>query len=346
MPLASASESPHADRLLVVIGAVSGACVTLARLASAGGPEGVSWLMVLIQATVAAQGGAALLWVVRAALRRLVGRLTGSHAVRDAYMRDDTATYTVLLLTLMTAIGVQLVAPVVWTLLVLFLASQLWVLRRARATPARASRARPLEVELGLLFGSGFSVMLYAISWPRLLEQQVGASAELAPFAPVALLAGLAFGVLAGGRLARWVPGRLGVFFVVLQAAAGLWGGASIALIPSVGASVAGSALIGSAATVIAVVGIPMLVMGAAVMVLAASLTSPIRAPDQWSSGWLCGAAVCGAAVAAVVAVDVLFAFTGIRGAIIVAAAGNLATAIAASIVLPRRSRAESEERA
>lgn len=127
MPLAPASEAPHADRLLLVIGAVSGATIALSRLASSTDPAGVSWLMVLIQAVVAGQGGAALAWVVRAALRWAVGRYSRSHAIVDAYRRHDTSTYAVFLLTLATAGGVQLVTPVTLTLFALFVAAQLFV---------------------------------------------------------------------------------------------------------------------------------------------------------------------------------------------------------------------------
>ena len=336
MPLDTAPASPHADRLLVVTGAVCGACVSLSGLASATGPEGTSWLMVLIQATVAAQGGAALLWLVRALLRWLVGRVSGSHAVRDAYMRDDTATYTVFLLVLSTAIGVQLVAPVIWLLLALFIAAQGWVLRRARRRRTRTETERQRGPALVLLFVSGVAVMLYSITWQRLLARQFGASADQSTLFIAALLAGLGLGMLAGARVARWRPGRVGVVFVVLQLGAALWGVASVALIPVLGAAVAGAATAATTAAVIAVTTVPMLLMGAALMALVAALPRPARTLDR-SDGWFWGAAISGAAVAGVLTVDVLFAFSGIRGTVFGAAALCLVTAIGATILFARR---------
>ncbi len=320
----------------MVTGAVCGACLALSRLASDTGPAGTSWLMVLIQATVAAQGGAALLWLARAVLRWLVGRMSGSRAVRDAYARDDTATYTVFLLVLSTAIGVQLVAPVIWMLFALFAAAQVWVLRRARRRRNRTAVERQRGAALGLLFVSGLAMMLYAITWQRLLARQFGASADQSTLFIAALLAGLGLGMLAGARMTRWRPGPLGFVFVVLHVVAALWGVASVALIPKLGAAVAGAATAATTAVMISAVTVPMLLMGAALMALVAALPWPARALDR-SDGWFWGAALAGAAVAGVLMVDVLFAFTGIRATVFAAAALGLASALAAAILFTRR---------
>ncbi len=320
----------------MVTGAVCGACVALSRLASAAGPEGTSWLMVLIQATVAAQGGAALLWVTRALLRWLVGRVSGSHAVRDAYMRDDTATYVVFLLTLTTAIGVQLVAPVLWLLLALFVAAQVWVLQRARPRRDGTDAARQRGAASVLLFMVGIAVMLYTITWQRLLARQFGASADLSTLFIAAVIAGLGLGLLAGARITRWRSRRLGISFVLLQLGAALWGVASIVVIPRVGAAVVGAPMAAASAAVIAISAAPMLLMGAAMMALVASLPWPARVLDR-PAAWFCGAAVSGAAVAGIMAVDLLFAFTGIRGTIFGAAALCLASALGAAILFARR---------
>jgi hypothetical protein len=328
----------------VVTGGVSGACVALSHMASATGPEGTSWLMVLIQATVAAQGGAALLWVVRALLRWLVGRLSGSHAVRGAYMRDDTATYAVFLLTLATAIGVQLVAPVIWLLLALFVAAQVWVLRRARPRRLHTDTGRQRGAALVLLFAAGVAVMLYAITWRRLLERQFGGSADVSTLITAALLAGLALGMLAAARMAHWRPAQFGLAFVVLQLGAALWGAASVALIPLVGVAVAGTAMAATTAAVLAVTTAPMTLMGAALLALVASLPRPARSLDR-SAGLLWGAAMSGAAVAGILAVDVLFAFTGIRGTVFGTAALCLASALGAAILFGHRPPADVPER-
>jgi hypothetical protein len=142
--------------------------------------------------------------------------------------------------------------------------------------------------------------------------------------------------MLAGARMARWRPGRIGVVFIVLQLGAVLWGVASVTLIPLLGAAVAGAATSATTAAVVTVSAVPMMLMGAALMTLVASLPWPARALDR-ADGWFWGAATSGAAVAGVLAVDVLFAFTGIRGTVFGAAALCLASALGAAILFARR---------
>jgi len=285
---------------------------------------------------VAAQGGAALLWVLRALLRWLVGRVSGSHAVLDAYKRDDTVTYGVFLLTLATAIGVQLVAPVLWLLAGLFAGAQLWVLHRARPTGVWTGASRQHAATRVLLFAAGVATMLTATAWRRLLERQFGTSADLSTLITAALLAGLGLGVLAGARTARWRPDRLGALFVVLQLATALWNVASIALIPLVGGAVAGAALAVTVAAVVALIAVPMMLMGAAPMALLAALPWPSGARSR-RAGASWALVLCGAALAGILAVDVLFAFTGIRGVIVGSAALGASSALGAVMLFTRR---------
>lgn len=149
--------------------------------------------------------------------------------------------------------------------------------------------------------------------------------------------------MLAGARMARWRPGRTGVVFVVLQLGAALWGVASVTLIPMVGAALAGAAATATTAAVMAVSTGPMLLMGAALMGLVASLPWPARALDR-AEGWFWSAAISGAAVAGVLTVDVLFAFTGIRATVFGAAALGLASALGAAILFARRRPADVSE--
>ncbi|MBI5600062.1 MAG: hypothetical protein HY944_00700, partial [Gemmatimonadetes bacterium] len=226
----------------------------------------------------------------------------------------------------------------------LFVAAQLWVLRRAvpRRTPTDADR--PRGAALGLLGVTGAATMLFAITWRRLLERQFGASADLSTLITAALLAGLALGLLVGARMVRWWPARLARVFVVLQVAAALWGAASIAIISMVGAAVGGAALATTSAAAAGVLAVPMMLMGAAHMALVAALPRP-PGRDRTVGAWW-GAALLGAAVAGVLAVDVLFAFTGIRGTLLGAAALCLASALGAAILLARRVPAGATEAA
>ena len=347
MPLASASESSHADRLLVVIGAVGGACVALARLASMDGVAGTSWLMVLLQVAVAAQGGAALLWVVRAALRALVGRATSSHAVREAYARADTATYTVFLLTLATAIGVQLVAPVVWTLLGIFVAAQLWVLRRARPLRRRdasdaqaATRAETLAASLAALCAvTGLAGFIYADTWQRALARHLGTGQESATAVVSVLLVGLCVGVVAGERLARVPRVRLPLALVALEVVIGVYGSVSLPLIERVGVAAGGSP-VSSIGAITAVLAVPFILMGATLPVLVHWMAPAARGAASSVTRVCCAGAI-GASAASFLCADVLYAFTGLRGATVAAVAGNLVVAVVALGIGRRRATAE-----
>lgn len=349
----SSSVSPdasHDDRLLVVIGAVTGACVALARLASATGVDGTSWLMVLVDVTVAAQGGAALLWVTRAALRWLVARKTGSHTVLDAYRRDDTSTYVVFLLSLATAVGVQLIAAVVWLPFALFAAAQWRVLRRAmrarvqpvgaRADTAVASdgvQASAATARLALMALAGAATTLYTVSWLRLVRQELGATAGVATLVMAAALGGLAVGLLGGAALARRLGARWPAASMALLLASTGWGVASASLLPGIAGSLIDAAPPLASTVVALTIALPMLTLAAALPLHHAAGIAPREQARRDLS--LLGAAVLGAAAAGILSADVLFAFAGLRSAVWAGAACNLLASAAALVFVLRDAR-------
>jgi hypothetical protein len=336
VPLDSITEQRHADRLLVVIGATSGASVALARMAAATDGGGVSWLMVLLQGGVAAQGGAALLWLLRAALRWGVGRFSRSHAVLDAYRRHDTAAYAVLLLSLATALGVQVVAPVVWTLVALFVLAQLWVLKRALPTRARSGAETRVTALSVLFFVSGVAALVYQVAWQRTLFRYFGVNMEPVTIIVSIFMLGLGLGALAGGRLSRASAQRLPAMFVAIELGIGLFGAVSLPLIHRVGAAASQSSLFVMAAAVYALLAIPTFLMGATLPVLVAWLHHAYHDVGR-SVARLYFVNTLGSALACFLTVDVIFAFTGLRGATWVAAACNLTVALLAFWIVQRR---------
>lgn len=341
MPLASTSESSHADRLLVVIGAVCGASIALARAASSARADGTTWLLVLIQATVAAQGGAAVLWVVRAFLRRAVAWVSASHAVRSAYARDDTSTYAVFLLTLATAVGVQLTGAVVLVIIVLFVGAQGWVLRRAMRAQRHASGGETVAVAVDALSCTvGLTVAIHGLVWPRALAPSMGITPESTMVVAVGLLAGLGTGAFAGRRLAgamRRAPVLLGPLLVI--AAVLSWG--SLPALHWTGEQVAGSSSIVAAAVIGA------LLMGltaplGTVLALLTAWNAERRAAPGRTAARLGFAVLLGASAACFLTTDVIFAFTGLRGATAMAAGVTGAAALLAFIGIRRLRPAEA----
>jgi hypothetical protein len=320
----------------VVIGAVSGATIALSRLASSTDVAGVSWLMVLIQGVVAGQGGAALAWVVRAGLRRLVARVSRSHAVADAYRRHDTTTYAVFLLTLATAGGVQLVTPVTLTLMALFVAAQLYVLRRALPRLARTGADRQVTALSVLFFVSGVAALVYQVAWQRTLFRYFGVNMEPVTIIVSIFMLGLGLGALAGGWLSRFSLRRLPLVFVAIELGIGLFGVVSLPLIHRVGETARASSLLTMAVAVYALLAIPTFLMGATLPVLVAWLHHAYHDVGR-SVARLYFVNTLGSAVACFLTVDVIFAFTGLRGATWVAAAGNFSVALLAFWIVQRR---------
>lgn len=336
VPLSPVAESRHADRLLVVTGSVSGATIALSLLASSSSVTGVSWLMVLLRATVAAQGGAALLWVVRAFLRWVVGRVARSHAVRDAYARADSPTYTVFLLTLSTALGVQLVPPVFWTILALFVAAQAYVIHHAFPHRARGETETHVAALSVLFFVSGVAALVYQVAWQRTLVRYFGVNMEPVTIIVSIFMLGLGLGALAGGRMSRAAPGRLPAMFVGIELGIGLFGVVSVPLIHFVGDAARSSSLVSMAVAVYALLAVPTFLMGATLPVLVAWVHGAYRDVGR-SVARFYFVNTLGSAVACFLTVDVLFAFTGLRGATLVAAACNLVVALLAFVIVVRR---------
>lgn len=333
MPLAPVTDSRHADRLLLVTGAVTGIGVAWSRLAASTDAAGASWLMVLLQGGVALQGAAALFWLVRASLRWAVQRAWRSHAVLDAYVRFDTLTYAVFLLTLATAVGVQLVAPVLWVLVGMFVAAQVWVMRRALPRRRRTSAERQSMALSGLTFVSGLATGLFQLAWYREVSHEIGMGTGPVTVTITMLLFGFGAGALIGGRLSRAAPQHLAGVFVAIEFSICAFGAGSLPLLglvagasgqaPPSGAGVAGPILL----------AIPSVLMGAAFPVLVAWLQEMWRDVERAVTRLYVVHAI-GVAAACFLAVDVLFAFTGLRGAIWVAVASTLAVAVLGAVVM------------
>jgi len=344
--LASHSDNRHSDRLLVVIGATSGICVAWSRLAASTDGAGATWLMVLLQAAVAAQGGAALLWLVRAGLRRAVARYSRSHAVRRAYDAHDTVTYAVFLASLSTALGVQLVAPVAWTLVALFALAQWWVLRRALRAAQPAQPAQPARPALAaarqvtalsvLFFVSGMAALVYQVAWQRTLFRYFGVNMEPVTIIVSIFMLGLGLGALAGGRLSRLSPGRLPALFVGIELGIGAFGAISLPLIHRVGEAAMTSSLLTVSLAVYALLAVPTFLMGATLPVLVAWLHHTYHDVGR-SVARLYFVNTLGSAAACFLTVDVIFAFTGLRGATWIAAACNLSVAMLAFWIVRSR---------
>jgi spermidine synthase len=182
-----------------------------------------------------------------------------------------------------------------------------------------------------LFFASGFSALIYQVAWQRSLHTALGGSIESVTIVVTVFMLGLGFGSLAGGYLSRLLPGRIIQLFSGIEAATGLYGLGSIALIGY-------AAWLGSANhTMIAlysmgVLFVPTLLMGASLPLLTA-LVNRQHEDAGISVAALYFFNTLGAAAASFATVLFFFEFMGLQGTVCAASAGNLlvgATALAA----------------
>lgn len=318
----------HADRFFATSAVVGGASTGLAL--SVQSNEGATLLMAFVRAAVIAGAALAGFWLLRGRLRHAVaGRLGADVAAR--YAARDSWTYGVALLTLATAAGVQLIAPV-WVALVVLFAGAQGLAVRAAAREANASRGlpaapSPTRVLMPLFFLSGTAALIYQVAWQRTLYAHFGVNMESVTIIVSIFMFGLGVGALAGGRLSRLGTTTLPWLFVAIELGIAAFGAASIPLIQRVGAMAELQSLPVIAVTVFGVLAVPTFLMGATLPVLVAYVNRESRDVGA-SVARLYFVNTLGSAFACFLTVDVLFAFTGLRGSTMIAALCNAAVAM------------------
>lgn len=314
----------HADRFFVTSAVVGGASTGLAL--SVQSNEGVTLLMAFVRAAVFAGAALAGFWLLRGRLRRFVASRFDD-GVGAAYAARDSWTYGIALLALATAAGVQLIAPVWILLAALFVGAQIVAVRRAIRDARGSAAPRGTRVLMPLFFLSGTAALIYQVAWQRTLYAHFGVNMESVTVIVSIFMFGLGVGALAGGRLSRLDAQKLPWLFVGIELGIAAFGVASIPLIQRVGAMAELQSLPVIAATVFGVLAIPTFLMGATLPVLVAYVNR--ESHDVGASvARLYFVNTLGSAFACFLTVDVLFAFTGLRGSTMIAALCNAAVAM------------------
>ncbi|MGQ0550661.1 MAG: fused MFS/spermidine synthase [Armatimonadota bacterium] len=205
------------------------------------------------------------------------------------------------------------------------------------------------HILLALALASGASALVYQVVWMRRLVLVFGSTTLATSTVLVAFLGGLAIGAWLWGQVADRHPGRGLWIFGLVEAATGAYGLASVWILSVV-----------ERAYVIeypAVENLPRVYVGlqfvlGAIAVLPAAVlmggTVPLLARGASAAGQIAGGVgrlygwnTIGAAVGAGLATYGLLPVVGLRGAVMLAAVGNLAVAGAALLIDARRRRAE-----
>jgi spermidine synthase len=187
---------------------------------------------------------------------------------------------------------------------------------------------------------SSGAALLYEVTWQRALTRYVGVEPGPATVFALILLVAVSAGVAAGGRFTRVAPARLPVLLAVLEGGIAVCGIGSLPLIGRVGAAADGSLAVTVVVTS-AVLVVPAFLVGATIPVLVRWLALADR-ETVGAASRVYGASALGAAAACILSVDVLFAFTGLRGATWCAVAANVAVALVALWIGVRRASPEA----
>jgi hypothetical protein len=336
----------QSEKLFITTAALSGAVTALAL--SVQQNDGITLLLALVRAAVCAPAAVALLSLLRNQLRSTVRKHFGD-AAAERYETEDVWPYTAFLLTLTSAIGIQLVTPV-WAAIALIFAVWQWatIRRAASPDPSPASRGQALAARddngawgdsailSPLFFLSGAAALIYQVAWQRTLYNHFGVNMESITVIVSIFMFGLGIGALLGGRLSRLPTHRLPWIFVGTEIGIALFGSVSIPLIQRVGtlAELRSLPIIGLATFML--LAIPTILMGATLPVLVTYLERETGDVGR-SVARLYFVNTLGSAAACFLTVDVLFAFTGLRGSTIIAAACNAAVAVLAIVYLTKR---------
>jgi spermidine synthase len=180
--------------------------------------------------------------------------------------------------------------------------------------------ARWTRILCGLFFCSGFSALIYQLTWQRALSRMLGDSGESITIIVTTLLLGLAIGTGAGGWLSRQRIALLPVL-AAAQLMMAVCGIASLTMFDAV--AIFASGVVTTAVLAFALVLMPMVLLGATLPIAAGHL---VRRSGRVGAtvGLLSCANLLGAGTACLAAAVLLFPFLGMMGSVSVAAAVNV----------------------
>jgi len=139
------------------------------------------------------------------------------------------------------------------------------------ASSSTEPRLSPREAGLSALFLlSGAAALAYQLCWQRMLSFSFGTDIESITITVSAFMLGLGLGALLGGGIADRRPGAIVGFFAAFELGIGLFGLASIELVPLVGESFSLHSRAAGAAAVFLLMLLPTALMGATLPMLIA----------------------------------------------------------------------------
>lgn len=216
------------------------------------------------------------------------------------------------------------------------------------SVPAHPERAESsptgwIRVLCVLFFLSGFPALIYQLVWQRALFRILGVNIESVTIVVTAFMLGLGIGSILGGWLSRISKLPLLLMLASIELLTGLFGLLSLQIFEHVGGVVLGASLPLVAATTLALVIVPTLLMGATLPILVGHLIGRSGNVGE-SVGLLYYVNTLGAGAACLFCAVALFPWMGMQASVIVAAAINGAVALGAVVAfaIERRSGREA----
>ena len=179
---------------------------------------------------------------------------------------------------------------------------------------------------LVLFLCSGFSALIYQIVWQRALFQAFGVNIESVTIIVSIFMLGLGIGSLTGGMLSKQFPKHLPHMFIICETIIGIFGVFSLKLISVVTQTTIHSSLLTVSVATYGLLFIPTMFMGATLPILVSYLYRTYQNVGQ-SISILYFINTLGSAIACFVTAYVIFLFTGLQGAVYIAAFINLGVA-------------------
>ncbi|TDQ56834.1 hypothetical protein EDC45_1793 [Mesocricetibacter intestinalis] len=173
-----------------------------------------------------------------------------------------------------------------------------------------------------VFFMSGFSALIYQVTWQRLLFTAFGVDLESITIIISVFMAGLGLGAYWGGRIADKFPDKIIPFFALTEIGIGLFGFASPALINILQQLFAESGLAVMVLSIFTLLLFPTFLMGSTLPLLTSHMNQYIDNIGH-NIGWLYFTNTLGAAISCFMLGFVLFNYLSITEVIILAAIIN-----------------------
>jgi hypothetical protein len=257
-------------------------------------------------------------------VRRVICRSMLTDSAEKGYLKFDTLTYSVFMLSTLGAFGLYLPFSVL-ILLFLFFQSLLVVLLMNQ------EEKQMMFSSLGwlsfLFLISGFAALIYQSAWQRVLFTIFGVNIESITIIVSIFMLGLGIGSVVGGRLSTKYPARLPQLFFACEILIGMFGIVSIPLIKAVGVITLHGSLVTMSLTTYALLSIPTMFMGASLPILVTYLHLYYRNVGK-SVGMLYSINTLGAAIACFITADVLFSLFGLQISVFISALFNFVVGV------------------